>query len=341
MKKWSPKTYDGRPLCKGFTMAAREQAKAWLYYQKLSEFGSLSPSEEVITHQFGATIETLIKKTLKNWAKALRAKIRVDGPYKSLKEREHVQLIMDHLMKYHDCYEALYGLMEDSRLGQLGHIKDNTVYIRSTGYGVKVLIGLMMADRLHVIDKFRREERERISYESVPASDLPDDSKNCPICQDPLDTETPEGTSEQALKLIICCGQVIGESCLKAWLAQSGRGVRKNCPTCRFQFTPGFMEKLFEGEEPWLEGEDSEEDDDIEDAIVVDAPAVVDLVSPSPEPQEASASASAPADMTRLVFMNSVHTHIPRGLDGLPDVGAAVSVGGAEAGRTDDFMMEG
>ena len=205
-------------------------------------------------------------------------------------------------------------------------------------------MGLMMADRLHVIDKLRREERERVAYEPVLTSDLPADSKNCPICQDPLGTVNPEGSSEQALKLIICCGQVIGESCLKAWLAQSGRGFRKNCPTCRFQFPPSFLEKLFNGEEPWLDEEGSDEDDELEDAIVVDAREVVDLVSPSPQPAPTPApatTATTPADMARLMFMNPVHTHIQRGSDGLPDVGAAVSVGGSVTERVDDFMMEG
>jgi Ring finger domain len=353
LSEWSPKTPDGRPLCKGFTLVAREQAKAYIYTQKLSDFGKLSPSEEPVVRQFGGTVGRLIKRTLKRWAEALKAKLERDGPYRQLRDTEHVQLIMDHLRRYHDSYEARFGEMEDSREGgQLGHIKNSTVYIRSTGYGVKVLMGLMMADRFHVVDRLLREERERVAYKQVLVSDLPDDSKNCPICQDPLDTATPESTSEPALKLIICCGQTIGENCLKAWLGRPDKGARKNCPTCRFPFPPSFLEKLFDGEKPCRSAEDEFDGEDMEDAIVVDDQRnVVDLVSPSPslspEPESAQVPAQAaaaivdPGDMVRLVFMNPVHTNIPAGPEGLPNLAAAVSVGDAGAQRVDDFMMEG
>jgi hypothetical protein len=353
LSEWSPRSPDGLPLCKGFTIVAREQAKAYLYTRKVSDFGKICPSEEPVVRQLGATVERFIKKTSRRWAEAMKARLERDGPYKPFKDTEHVQLIMDHLRKYHNRYEARFGAMEESgQGGQLGHIKNNVMSIRSTGYGVKVLMGLMMADRLHVVGRIRQEDRERVAYKQILASDLPDDSKNCPICQDPLDTVTPEGTSEPALKLIICCGQTIGKSCLKSWLGRSGKGVRKDCPTCRYPFPPSFLEKLFGGEEPWRDVEGEEDDEDMEDAIVVDNQRdIVNLVSPSPSPEpepapapapaQATAAAVAPGDLVRLVFMNPVHTNIPMGPDRLPNLAAAVSVGGAGAQRADDFTMEG
>jgi len=353
LPEWSPRSPDGLPLCKGFTIVAREQAKAYLYTQKLSGFGKICPSEEPVVRQFGATVERLIKRTLRRWAEAMKARLERDGPYKPFKDTEHVQLIMDYLRKYHNSYEARFGAMEEAgQGGQLGHIKNNVVSIRSTGYGVKVLMGLMMADRLHVVGRIRQEDRERVAYEQILASDLPDDSKNCPICQDPLDTITPEGTSEPALKLIICCGQTIGQSCLKSWLGRSGNGVRKNCPTCRYPFPPSFLEKLFDGEEPWRDAEGEADDEDMEDAIMVaNQRDIVDLVSPSPSqepepapalvPAQAAAEAAAPGDLVRPVFVNPVHTNIPMGPDGLPNLAAAVSVNGAGPRQADDFMMEG
>jgi hypothetical protein len=333
-----------------------------------------------------------MKETLEAWVEAIKVRMEERGPYKDLKDREDVYLIMEHLKDYHRKYENIYGEMESQTL--FGKIKDGTVYIRSTGYGVKVLLGLMMADRLHVIEKLRREARERICFERVHAVDLPEDCMNCSICQDPLDIETPEGTMEEGLKLLICCQQVIGENCLKAWLARSGPSIRKNCPNCRFDFPPCFMVKLF-GEEYSMEvGTEDEDggDDDTEDTIVVQGPGeVVSLVSPSPEPEEEDEpedepeyepqhepepepareerspapspvpqnvaelrdmilsvspepfphSAVDPEEMTRAVFMNQVHTHIPRGPDGMPDLAAAWSFGGPQAERADDFMMEG
>jgi len=41
-----------------------------------------------------------------------------------------------------------------------GNIKGGSVEIESTGYGVKILLGLMLADRIKVIDRFLRLERE-------------------------------------------------------------------------------------------------------------------------------------------------------------------------------------
>jgi hypothetical protein len=228
-----------------------------------------------------------MKETLEAWVEAIKVRMEERGLYKDLKDREDVYLIMEHLKDYHQKYEDIYGEMESQTL--FGKMKDGTVHIRSTGYGVKVLLGLMMADRLHVIEKLRREARERICFEKVHAADLPEDSMNCSICQDPLDIETPEGTMEEGLKLIICCQQVIGENCLKAWLARSGPSIRKNCPNCRFDFPPCFMVKLF-GEEYPMDVDTEDEvgdDDDTEGTIVVQGPGeVVGLVGPSPGSEE-------------------------------------------------------
>jgi hypothetical protein len=69
-----------------------------------------------------------------------------------------------------------------------------------------------MADRLHVITQKRQDERERIGFEEVAASDLEQDSKDCPICQDPLGIPNPEGARENPIRLTVCCGQIFGDS---------------------------------------------------------------------------------------------------------------------------------
>jgi hypothetical protein len=377
MKKWTPNTPEALPLCKGFTADARRENKLHLYSKPLSSFGQLSPSEEPFTSQFGSTMQKLMKETLADWVVAMRNRIQECGPYKELRDRESVVIIMEHLRSYHEKYESIYGHMEEQVFW--GKLSDNSVHIRSTGYGVKVLLGLMIADRLHVIDRLRREERERVCFERVDSSDLPADSKNCCICQDPLDTPTPEGLSEQGLKLIICCRQVIGENCLKSWLARSGPSIRKNCPNCRFNFPLCFLVKLF-GDEYSLDVDSEEEEEDPEGSILVEPPAeVIDLVSPSPEPElerELRSPAPSPAPSTsiyrsmslspsaiippspalgssislevgqaegmRSIFMNPVHTHIPPGPNGLPNFAAAWSFNGlSQVERADDFMMEG
>jgi hypothetical protein len=353
------------PLCKGFNEAARRQTKDYLHSKPLSFLGQFSPMEEGLTMQFGTTIQRITRETLAEWAAAIQVIMKETGPYKSLKERESVIMIMEHLCNFHQKYEEVYGLMEET--STFGKVKGNAVHIQSTGYGVKVLCGLLMADRLHVIEKIRKEERERVCFERVDNSDLPADGKNCNVCQDPLDTETPEGTSEQGLKLIICCQQVIGEFCLKEWLARSGPSLRKNCPNCRFDFPSCFLVKLF-GEGYQMEVDSEDGGDDLEDTIVVEQPReVIDLLSPSPEPPgsedsrlERSATPSptpSPAvenpELTSFIARRSpslsptllmiagdyrpaVGPPSVLGADGMPDFGNAWSLE-----RADDFMLEG
>jgi Ring finger domain len=241
--------------------------------------------------QFGTTIQRIMRETLAEWASAMRIIMKETAPYKSLKERESVIKLMEYLEDLHHKYEGVYGLMEE--ISTFGKVIGSTVHIQSTGYGVKILCGLLMADRLHVIERFRSEERERICFERMDNSDLPADCKNCSVCQDPLDTMTPEGTLEQGLKLIICCHQIIGENCLKEWLARSGPSIKKNCPNCRFDFPLCFLAKLF-GEGYKIEVDPDEEEDDMEDIVAVQHLREVYSLSPvpdqSPEPPGSGSS---------------------------------------------------
>ena len=73
------------------------------------------------------------------------------------------------------------------------------------------------------------------------------------------------------------------------------------------------------------------------------------LRSPSPEMPFVQTPIAWPAgwgpaidpmdDMLGSVFTNTVHTHTPRGADGMPDFAAAWSYGGPP--RADNFMTEG
>ena len=178
----------------------------------------------------------------------MRAKLRVEPELRPIRDLEHVCLIIDYLEIFRDSYESKFGKMEESNRGQPRETKDGCVYITSTGYGAKIFLGLMMADRIHVIDRQRRYLREKIGFADLDISTLGDDSKNCPICHDPMSVENPEGIKEDPIELTICCSQVIGRRCLKTWLREFVYGdmLRDTCPICRFKFPETFMEKLFE-----------------------------------------------------------------------------------------------
>lgn len=206
----------------------------------------------------------IMKDVLKRWARAMRSKLRGDPGLRPIRESEYVNLIMEYLNDFQEGYETVFGMMERNVNSQLGQIKDNTAHIRSTAYAAKVFLGLFMADRLHVVEKLRREERERIGFVEIDEAVLEEDSKNCPVCQDPMCAENQDGEKENPIQLVICCGQVIGENCMKQWLSEFGYGdkQRDSCPVCRFQFPESSMRKLFDTEEE--EEEESNGDEDVE-----------------------------------------------------------------------------
>jgi hypothetical protein len=279
---------DGLPLCKGFTVEVREQSKTHLRGKPLEQFAEFAPAEDIFTLQFGSTVRRLMKEALEDWTEGMRFRIEDKGPYKGLNDKkEYLMFIMGILGVYHSKYEEIFGEMESQEI--FGKIKkDGTLHIKSTGFGVKVLLGVILAGRLQTIDQNRQDLRERTGFERVFAANLPEDSMNCCVCQDPLDIETPEGTMEEGLQLVICCQQVIGENCLKAWLAPSDYSTKKNCPNCRFDFPKGFMVKLFgEGYLMDIDSETEDGDEGLEGMIVAEERNEAgDQVSPLPEPEQ-------------------------------------------------------
>ncbi|KAF4628307.1 hypothetical protein G7Y89_g9844 [Cudoniella acicularis] len=277
--KWSPKINDGVALCPGFTPLCRELSKDYLSNKDPTLTYHLpTPSEEPVFALFSLTMSTIMETNLARWAAKMLDVLPKD--IRPIREREHVDLIMDHLKQFQKDYEQCFGKIEDTRGGALGEIRDNTVYIRSTGYGAKVLLGLLMADRLHVVDRYRRLQRETICFRYVDYQSLAEDSKNCVICQEQLGAISPEMIQEMPIELTICCGQIIGAACLKRWLEE--QRPRGNCPICRHQFSQIFLEKFFEGDQ---EPMDMDEDDDESLSELVNHE-VIDLVSPSPSPQQ-------------------------------------------------------
>ncbi|KAI0387512.1 hypothetical protein F5Y04DRAFT_6237 [Hypomontagnella monticulosa] len=65
------------------------------------------------------------------------------------------------------------------------------------------------------------------SLESVTISSLPDNERTCVICYNDYGVETPEGISENPLRLPKC-KHVFGDHCIKKWFEESD-----SCPYCR------------------------------------------------------------------------------------------------------------
>jgi hypothetical protein len=197
-------------LFPGYTNEVREQSKAYLYVRNEPAYHKLTAIEEPLVSDFGMAMAQIIKDILRQWAQVIRERLRNSPELRPIREKEQVGIIMDFLRMFESEYESKFGKMEDNFSGSLGEVKHNTIYIRSTAYGTKVFLGLLMADRLHVIDRKRRDERERIGFEEMVGSELAEDSKNCPICQEVMGVQSPEGQQETPIKLVVCCGQVFG-----------------------------------------------------------------------------------------------------------------------------------
>ncbi|KAI1412163.1 hypothetical protein F5Y13DRAFT_190522 [Hypoxylon sp. FL1857] len=65
------------------------------------------------------------------------------------------------------------------------------------------------------------------SLESVTISSLPENERTCVICYNDYGVETPEGNSENPLRLPKC-KHVFGDHCIKKWFEESD-----SCPYCR------------------------------------------------------------------------------------------------------------
>jgi hypothetical protein len=276
---------------------SRETSKSYLINlpDQAKGYESLTPTEAPIVATLGTTLAKIIQHTLRKWAKAMVESTSQDPPLRPIKERTQVDLIMKHLRAFQSAYERVFGLMEEVRGSALGEIVDhNTVIIRSTGYGSKVLLGLLMADRLHVVDRIRKFERERIGFRDLELSDLQEDAKHCPICQENFG-EGKAGTEEKPIQLVVCCGQVFGDSCLRRWLAQHWYdNAPETCPTCRYRFSKELLDK-FLGDQYLYEELDIMELDEPANGqahphdhgrvVAADGHQTINLVSPTPPPE--------------------------------------------------------
>jgi hypothetical protein len=211
----------------------------------------MTPIEEDISGQFGPTMVMILKEALKRWAPAMLSKLRNQPDLRPVPLMDDIYLIMNYLGVFEHFYASMFGKMEDGSSRQVEAGEDMSLHIRSTAFCAKLFLGFIMADRLHVVNIRRQQERQDIGFVGLDVSMLADDSKNCPICLDLMGVEIRDGIKEFPIKLVACCSQVIGHLCLKTWLCEFiiGDEYRNTCPMCRFNFPETFLDKLFSTEE--------------------------------------------------------------------------------------------
>ncbi|KAH7419219.1 hypothetical protein BKA64DRAFT_699254 [Cadophora sp. MPI-SDFR-AT-0126] len=230
VEKFSHRALPPVALCEGYTADAREASKACLITKSPKAYGKLTPVEEPVIARFGSTVEFIIKKILRHWFSEVKQLLNNGKPLQHINHRDQVQLIMRYIGIFHQAWEMKFGLMQPSEAHKgLQVSKTSDIYIASTGYGCKVLLGLMMADRIH-----------RVTLEA-----LDDNCKECFVCKNQMGIEDEDGIKEHPILLTICCDKSIGEDCMKKWCEAKGQG-QHDCPFCRTKFTDRFWKKLFE-----------------------------------------------------------------------------------------------
>lgn len=174
-------------LCNDYSRRDREHSKQFLLNKPDCVLSMLTPYELCALEKFGSTVMLLIKDSLKKWIREMRQMVASSRLYKPLQKKELVDLIMQHLQPFADAWEEKFGMMElpteEQRKPHRGDPAKSQVHISSTGYGTKVIMGLLMADRIHVIEIKRNKVRRDVGYHMVNASSLKDDDlTSCNIC---------------------------------------------------------------------------------------------------------------------------------------------------------------
>jgi len=155
-----------------------------------------------------------------------------------------------------------------------------------------------MADRLHIVEKKRKIKRMEMGFLEVPIESVEADSQKCPICHDRMGVANEDDIIEAPLRMVICCGQVLGATCLRTWLrelASHGSKGRESCPHCRYVLPESFVRKLYEGHErergdqkvTAAQGTIELELESVFDSpppSLPDSPSISSLVAPSPRP---------------------------------------------------------
>jgi len=232
-------------LCEGYTAAAREESKTYLTPKSSNAYGDLTPTEEPIVARFGSTVQGIVKKILSDWSAEMKKLLDRGKPLQNINQPMQVRMIMKHLDIFHEEWEASFGTMhipEAHRDPQ--SLRSSEIHITTTGYGCKVLLGLMMADRIHVVEKKRQQLRAYICFKGVSMETLDEDSKERFVCKNQMCVEDEDGFMEFPIRLTFCCDKVIGMHCLKQWCNAKGKGLH-DCPFCRSRFSDHFWDKLF------------------------------------------------------------------------------------------------
>lgn len=298
------------PLLAGWTMQERQQSKQYLVNATSTNAARLpTPYEEKVFKAVGQPLEKIMRFVLKRWHKSMKTRLDKHS-LKTVKTQIQVDLIMTYLKLYQKEYESEFGLMEEQEHPQSSG--QPTVHIRSIGYAAEVFLGIIMADRIWAINQQRKASCRAKGFVDVDVKLLDADERYCTICCDELGVANPEGNIEQPVRVVICCHQIFGQSCLKVWLKENWKSFdRDTCPNCRFKFPESFVEK-FLGEDHKTKKDRAVEDEEGDDARDSASESEVEEQNETSESSNDTATSTGEASVVeaQASTMDAVDNHV-------------------------------
>ena len=196
-----------------------------------------------IIAKLGHDVAAIIIELLRRWTYHM-IKVNKELPFTRAIEvsLENTQTIDSYTRFFKHEWEEVFGKMDGTDMFWLPlHVDPSFYHNLSTGDAAKTFFRVMLVTRLQAMEKRRREWRDITGFKDVPLKELPEDVKDCHICQQPLGVPDEDGKVEMPIQVVACCGNYFGAKCLRRWY---GEFENAKCPLCKWTASTSFLERL-------------------------------------------------------------------------------------------------
>ena len=214
--------------------------------------------------KLGHHVAAIMMELLPRWTNEM-IKLNKELPFtRAIEESlDNIQIIKKYATLFKHAWEEVFGKMDGTDMLWLPlDVEPPFYHSLSTGDTARKFFGLMLRTRLQAMEQRRLTWRAVIAFIDVPLKKLPEDVKDCHICQQTLGVPNDDGEMEMPIRVVACCGNYFGANCLRRWY---GEFENAKCPLCKWVASTEFLEKLcYVGTE---DGIDVDDDLDKESAI--------------------------------------------------------------------------
>ncbi len=247
---------DNSPILDNFTEKTRGTCYRALLWRREEKHLANPASEELhIMDKLGDYVTAIMMELLPRWTNE-QIKLNKELPFTRAVEEslENVEIIENYVRLFEHKWETIFGKMDGTDMIWLPLQGQPLFYNNlSTGDAAKTFFRLMLLTRLQAMAKRRLAWREMIGFNEIPLKELPEEVKDCHICQQPLGVPDEDGETEMPIQVVACCGNYFGGNCLRRWY---GEFENAKCPLCKWTASTTFLEKLcYEDMEDEIDGD--------------------------------------------------------------------------------------